>query len=44
MNIRNNPYLNERWYQIQIKSTINGGTYIKTATNTKFKVSQTVGP
>jgi hypothetical protein len=34
----------ERLYQIQIKTTVNGGTYVKTATDTKFKVSQTVGP
>jgi hypothetical protein len=32
----------ERWYQIQVKTSINGGTYIKTATDTKFKVSQTI--
>jgi hypothetical protein len=34
----------ERFYQIQVKVKLNNNTYIKTSTDAKFKVSQTIFP
>lgn len=34
----------ERYYQVQVKTKIDGSTYIKATDSMTFKVSQTVGP